>query len=88
MAVIPGDPERSLLIHFIEGRRGEAHRMPLGGRSLSPAEIEMFRRWIAEGAKPDRAPKSRPARVLRHIEMAPASALEAIHSVSIMPGNI
>ena len=74
-AVIPGDPERSLLIAFIEGRRGEAHRMPLGGRSLSAAEIEMFRRWIAEGAKPDRAPKSSPTRVLRNIEMIPGRTL-------------
>ena len=68
-AVIPGDAEHSLLVHFIEGRRGEAHRMPLGGRSLSPAQIGMLRRWIAAGAKFDRAPNSRPTRVLRNIEM-------------------
>lgn len=51
--VVPGDPERSLLLHFVDGRRGEAHRMPLGGRPLSPEQRETIRRWIAEGAKDD-----------------------------------
>ncbi|MDQ6700123.1 MAG: hypothetical protein M3Z36_08045 [Acidobacteriota bacterium] len=74
-ALIPGDAEQSLLIHFIEGRRGEAHRMPLGGRSLSPAQIGMFRRWIDAGAKPDSEPESRPTRVLRNIEMVPGRTL-------------
>ena len=49
--VIPGDPDRSLLIHFLEGRRGENRRMPKNGRALSPHQIEIIRRWIAEGAR-------------------------------------
>ena len=53
--VIAGDVEQSLLIHFIDGRRGAAHRMPLGGRALSAGEIELFRRWITEGARLDHA---------------------------------
>jgi hypothetical protein len=51
--VIAGDAERSLLIHFIEGRRGEAHRMPIGDRTLSAADIDAVRRWIDEGARDD-----------------------------------
>jgi hypothetical protein len=51
--IIAGDPARSLLIHFIDGRRGEAHRMPLGGRPLTPEQIKTIARWIAEGAKDD-----------------------------------
>lgn len=51
--VFPGEADRSLLLHFIDGRRGEAHRMPLGGRSLSSEQIDTIRRWIAEGAKKD-----------------------------------
>ena len=52
--VKPGDPGGSLLVHFIEGRRGEAHRMPLGSRPLAPEQIAVIRRWIAEGATEDR----------------------------------
>jgi hypothetical protein len=48
--VIRGDPDSSLLIHFVDGRRGAAHRMPLGGRALTPEQIDLLRRWIAEGA--------------------------------------
>ena len=52
-AIVPGDPDRSQVIQFIEGRRGEAHRMPLGGAPLSDEQITLIRRWIAEGAKFD-----------------------------------
>lgn len=51
--VIPGDPERSLLMHFIDGRRGEARRMPMGGRPLRADQIQAIRRWIDEGARLD-----------------------------------
>ena len=51
--VIPGDAENSLLTHFIEGRRGEARRMPIGGRPLNAGEIQTIRRWIDEGAHAD-----------------------------------
>src|SRR5262245_23484980 len=53
--VIGGDAERSLLRHCVDGRRGEAHRMPLGGRPLSAGEIDLLRRWINEGARHDTA---------------------------------
>jgi hypothetical protein len=51
--IVPGDPERSLLLHFVDGRRGESHRMPLGARPLTGEQIETIRRWISEGAKDD-----------------------------------
>lgn len=54
--VLPGNPEGSLLVHFIEGRRGPKHRMPLDGQPLSHEQIQLLRRWIAEGAKPDARP--------------------------------
>ena len=50
-----GDAERSLLIHFLEGRRGEDHRMPLGGQPLDASQILTVRRWIDEGAHEDGA---------------------------------
>ena len=52
-AIVPGDPDRSQVVQFIEGRRGEEHRMPLGGAPLKAEQIALIRRWIAEGAKAD-----------------------------------
>jgi hypothetical protein len=52
-AVVPGDPQRSLILDFLEGKRGERHRMPKDGRPLSPSQIETIRRWIAQGASDD-----------------------------------
>lgn len=52
-AIIAGQPERSLLVDFIEGRRGESRRMPLAEPALSASEIALIRRWIAEGARED-----------------------------------
>jgi hypothetical protein len=72
--VIAGDAEGSLLVHFIDGRRGEAHRMPLGGRALSAREIELFRRWIDEGAVRDTVAMPRYVRT-RRTELPPGRTL-------------
>ena len=50
--IVGANAEGSLLIHFIEGRRGEAHRMPANGAKLSSIEIATIRQWINEGASP------------------------------------
>jgi hypothetical protein len=55
-AVMPGNPERSLIVDFLEGRRGERRRMPKDGRPLSGKQIDAIRRWIAEGANDDDSP--------------------------------
>jgi mono/diheme cytochrome c family protein len=49
--VVPGNPDRSLIVQFIEGRRGPEHRMPLHREPLSPREITIIRTWIERGAK-------------------------------------
>jgi hypothetical protein len=54
--IIPGDPDRSVFLHFLDGRRGERQRMPKHGRPLAPARIDAIRRWIAEGARNDDLP--------------------------------
>ncbi|MBK7925966.1 MAG: hypothetical protein IPJ98_00310 [Bryobacterales bacterium] len=51
--IVPGDPERSALLQFVNGDRGEAHRMPLGGPPLTAIQISWIQRWIAEGAAED-----------------------------------
>lgn len=49
--VIPGDPERSYLIHKIDGRSGiVGTRMPEGGPFLSEGQILVIKRWIELGA--------------------------------------
>jgi len=53
--IVPGFPDRSALVHFIEGFRGPDQRMPLGSRPLSSQQIWLIRRWIAQGAIDDNA---------------------------------
>ena len=54
--IIPGDPERSVLLQFLDGRRGGQQRMPKDGRPLTSVQIDLIRRWIAEGARHDSPP--------------------------------
>ena len=49
--VVRGKPDRSLIVQFVEGRRGPEHRMPLHRDPLSPREITIIRNWIAQGAR-------------------------------------
>ena len=50
--VVPGKPDESYLMQLITPENGEAE-MPKGKKPLSGAEIDLIRRWIAEGAKND-----------------------------------
>jgi hypothetical protein len=49
-AIIPGGAGKSLLLRRILGDGGEA-RMPMGAAPLKPAQIEMIRKWIDQGAE-------------------------------------
>ncbi|MCA9665613.1 MAG: polysaccharide deacetylase family protein [Myxococcales bacterium] len=48
--VVRGDPDASFLIDKLLGRSGR--RMPLELSPLSDAQLELFKRWISEGAPP------------------------------------
>lgn len=54
--VVPGKPDQSYLIRKLEGTHvkagGTGARMPFGAAPLSAERIALFRRWIAQGAKP------------------------------------
>lgn len=50
--VVPGHPDDSYLVQQISPRNGEAS-MPRGQPPLAEREIELVRRWIAEGARND-----------------------------------
>jgi hypothetical protein len=54
--IIPKDPARSLILAFLEGRRGPQQKMPKEGSPLTAAQIDTIRRWIAEGAGDDKLP--------------------------------
>ena len=54
LRVDPGHPENSFLLVKVSGTPplGEGSPMPLTGNALTPAQIEMIRDWILEGANP------------------------------------
>lgn len=49
-AIIPGKPDESLIIELISG---DPPAMPQNQEPLTKDEIDLFRRWILEGAKDD-----------------------------------
>ena len=55
MRIQPSSPERSYLLHKLEGTHvkagGSGMRMPLDGMPLPPEKIALIRRWIAAGAR-------------------------------------
>lgn len=61
-AVKPGSPEESLILAYIKGERQP--RMPFGSPPLADDQIELFRRWIAGGAKDDTPPEARESAAL------------------------
>jgi hypothetical protein len=46
--VIPGKPDQSVIVHYIDGSKNP--RMPMNQKSLSGREIERIREWIRTGA--------------------------------------
>ena len=51
-AIVPGQPDKSHLVKLITPDKGEAE-MPKGKKALSQVEIDLVRKWIAEGAIDD-----------------------------------
>ncbi len=54
-SVAPGDGDASLLVQFVDGRRGRM-RMPLNAEPLAPDRIRTIKRWIDDGAVRDEGP--------------------------------
>lgn len=55
-AIIPGHPERSLLVEYLESEgvsAGKRSTMPFVGKPLPKNQIELIKRWIKEGAVED-----------------------------------
>ena len=49
-AIVPGDPDASLLVQRIRATGDDRMPPPESHRSLEPEEIERIERWIADGA--------------------------------------
>jgi len=50
--IVPGDPDKSIIVQKLRGTYALGTRMPKNGPPFwTEAEIEIMRRWIAEGAK-------------------------------------
>ena len=59
-AIVPGHPEKSHLFELITPENGKA-KMPADGRPpLADSDIDLIKRWIAEGAKNDSPPEAKP----------------------------
>ena len=50
-AIIPGDPDNSRMVNFINAPRDTAEAMPKIGHEISAEEAETIREWIAAGAQ-------------------------------------
>ena len=51
--VVPGKPADSLVVEQIAAKAGKKPAMPKGKDALSPREVEIITKWIAQGAKDD-----------------------------------
>jgi len=51
--VVPGDPLVSNLLVVLEGRASPKIRMPFHQEPLRRCYVQIIRKWIAEGAKPN-----------------------------------
>jgi hypothetical protein len=49
--LVPGQPERSLLLTKIEGAHAHVKAMPPVGERLTQDEVRILERWIRQGAK-------------------------------------
>jgi len=72
--VVPSQPDQSLLFGKLRGT-ASGMRMPAGGLPpLSPAQIELFERWIAEGTKFDGPDENLPISRLADVVFAKRSS--------------
>lgn len=57
--IVPGKAEESRLYLILSGKLQPA--MPMGGRKLAAGELEIVKKWIDAGAKPDPSGSSKPS---------------------------
>lgn len=87
-AILPGQPDTSLLVRAIEGtwdRKGRNRTMPPGDRAkLKPAQIATLREWIRDGARPP-AETSGNSRLVVPTIKPTAQVRPTIHALAASP---
>jgi hypothetical protein len=73
---VAGKPEESLVVKYLTGEA--TPRMPFGGKPLSEEQVDLFRRWIREGAKDDGAGETAAAQALKPVVYRTAPVLTAL----------
>lgn len=48
--IVPKEPDKSSFLHVLVLPEGERKAMPATGHRIAKAEVDIIRRWIAEGA--------------------------------------
>lgn len=81
--VVPGKPEESLLLELVMPFDDEPPEMPEDAEPLSAEEIDVLRRWIAEGAVDDSTAKPGPLVDAEHPPVYPC--LPVVTSVAYSP---
>src|SRR5262249_28346936 len=61
--VVPGQPDKSSIVSQVVSKDGKPPAMPKGRDPLTPREVSLIRKWIAQGAKDDTPASARLALV-------------------------
>jgi mono/diheme cytochrome c family protein len=54
--ILPGKPDKSMVLNVIVPQDGKPPLMPRGKEPLTDFEVKLIKRWVAEGAKDDSPP--------------------------------
>ena len=81
--VVPGKPEESLLLELVMPFEDESPEMPEDADPLSAEEVDVLRRWIAEGAVDDSTAKPGPLVDAKHPPVYPC--LPVVTSLAYSP---
>jgi WD40 repeat protein len=53
LGVVPGKPEKSNIVKMVTAHGGKPPAMPKGKDPLLPRDVDLIKKWIAQGAKDD-----------------------------------
>jgi WD40 repeat protein len=73
--IVPGQPDKSYVVHQITPQGGKRPAMPRGKEPLTDFQVRLIKRWIAQGAKDD-TPAS--ARIVINADHPPEYDLPAV----------